>query len=71
MVGPWAEADSRNYFRLSDGRGWVFDRSTVRGAMTQLVAPVSDDKDVRRNESRPSVAWRKWSIKRPKEVRKA
>lgn len=38
--------------------GWVFDRSVVKGAMTQLVAPITDDlSDMKRmrKEARPSV----------------
>jgi len=34
--------DGRNYLRLTDGRGWVFDWAEVNGARIQLVAPVQD-----------------------------
>ncbi|CAE7366866.1 yqeH [Symbiodinium pilosum] len=57
-------ADSRTYFRLSDGRGWVFDRGCVRGAMTQLVAPVTDGLSAKKlaRESRQSVCMRCWGL---------
>jgi len=61
----YRSADSRNYFRLADGRGWVFDRSVVKGAMTQLVAPITDDlSDMKRmrKEARPSVCMRCWGL---------
>lgn len=61
----YRSADSRNYFRLADGRGWVFDRSVVKGAMTQLVAPVGDDLGQLKRagkEARPSVCMRCWGL---------
>ena len=55
--------DSRNYFHLSDGRGWVFDRSVVRGAMMQLVAPVSNEyKSKPRQKERKPVCMRCWHL---------
>lgn len=57
--------DSRNYFHLADGRGWVFDRSVVKGAMTQLVAPIVDDLAKAKQAgkgSRPSVCMRCWGL---------
>lgn len=57
-------ADSRTYFRLEDGRGWVFDRGVVRGAMTQLVAPLTDGLSAKKlaRESRQSVCMRCWGL---------
>jgi len=57
-------ADSRTYFRLEDGRGWVFDRGVVRGAMTQLVAPLTDGLSAKKlaRESRQNVCMRCWGL---------
>jgi len=34
--------DAHSFFRLADGRGWVFDWAMVKGARTQLIAPLED-----------------------------
>ena len=31
--------DARNYLKLADGRGWVFDWTYVKGVRMQLVEP--------------------------------
>ncbi|CAJ1327962.1 unnamed protein product [Effrenium voratum] len=58
-------ADARNYFRLADGRGWVFDRGMVRGAMTQLIAPTTNGlSEIKKaqNEARKPVCMRCWGL---------
>lgn len=36
------QPDLRNYLKLADGRGWVFDWTNIRGARWQLVQPMQD-----------------------------
>jgi len=56
--------DARTYFRLADGRGWVFDWAEINGARTQLIAPV--DNGVRKikemKKSYQKVCQRCWSL---------
>lgn len=40
LEGP----DTRVYFRLADGRGWVFDWAEVNGVRTQLIEPIQNAK---------------------------
>lgn len=36
--------DARNYMKLADGRGWVFDWAMINGVRTQLIEPTTDDR---------------------------
>lgn len=56
--------EARTYLRLADGRGWVFDWAEIRGARTQICAPVMDGmqeiKQTRRSYTK--VCQRCWSL---------
>lgn len=57
-------AYERSYFRLADGRGWVFDWAVVKGTRTQLIAPVEDGmaKIREQKQSYRKVCQRCWSL---------
>lgn len=58
-------ADARSYFRLADGRGWVFDWGVVKGARAQLVEPVDDGRSklkAARQAARQAVCMRCWGL---------
>eukprot|EP00930_Biecheleria_cincta_P073533 TRINITY_DN60810_c0_g1_i1.p1 TRINITY_DN60810_c0_g1~~TRINITY_DN60810_c0_g1_i1.p1 ORF type:complete len:756 (+),score=107.24 TRINITY_DN60810_c0_g1_i1:73-2340(+) len=58
-------SDARSYFRLADGRGWVFDWGVIRGAKVQLIEPVSDGRSqikAAREAARQAVCMRCWGL---------
>jgi len=60
----YRSADARTYFRLADGRGWVFDWALVKGARVPLIAPVDDGvaKIKEQKKSHQKVCQRCWSL---------
>lgn len=56
--------DTRTYFRLADGRGWVFDWAEVNGRREQLVAPVDSgvEQIKEQKSSYQKVCQRCWSL---------
>lgn len=57
--------DARNYMKLADGRGWVFDWAMIDNVRTQLIEPITgDDRTKIQEEKRKfkKVCMRCWGL---------